>query len=77
MALFGFFALFNFVVGFAEVADGAITQGFGSSVTIVIVLLLGRRSPLRWPELFDSASGDALDDVAVQHQGKHAGDRRG
>lgn len=41
VALFGIFALFNFVVGFAEVSDRAIIQGFGSADTINIVLGIG------------------------------------
>lgn len=46
VALFGFFALFNLVVGFAEVADKAITQGFGSATTLNIVLGAGVTSML-------------------------------
>ena len=41
MALFGIFALFNFVVGFAEIADRSITQSFGSPATLNIVLGAG------------------------------------
>jgi MFS family permease len=42
VALFGFFAVFNFVVGFAEIADRSITQSFGSSpATLNIVLGAG------------------------------------
>jgi MFS transporter, DHA3 family, macrolide efflux protein len=41
VALFGFFALFNFVVGFVELSDRAITQGFGSASTTNIVLGIG------------------------------------
>jgi MFS family permease len=41
VALFGFFAVFNFLVGFAEIADRSITQSFGSPTTLNIVLGAG------------------------------------
>jgi len=41
IALFGFFAVFNFVTGFAEIADREISAGFGSSATLNIVLGTG------------------------------------
>src|SRR5262245_48511606 len=64
VALLGFFALFNFVLGFAEVSDRSIIQGFASAATLDIVLgsgLVGMlavsvgitiwglpRQPVRW-----------------------------
>jgi len=39
--LLGLFAVFNFAVGFAEVADRAITLGFGSAATLNVVLGAG------------------------------------
>ena len=76
VTLFVFFAVFNFVVGFAEVADGAITQGFGSAATLNIVLGAGLvsmlattvgitiwgtpRQPIRWLTIFSVIFGGAL-----------------
>jgi MFS family permease len=76
VALLGIFAFFNFVVGFAEVADGAITQGFGSAATLDIVLGIGLismlvstvgitiwglpRRPVRWLLIFSLVFAAAL-----------------
>jgi hypothetical protein len=76
VALFGFFAVFNFVVGFAEIADRSITQSFGSPATLDIVLGAGvasmlattvgitiwgtPRKPIRWLLIFSVMLAAAL-----------------